>query len=75
MSAPTVHDFIRELDAAGTSYVLTSVREGAVLVQVTLPGERWEVEFFDDREPEVEVFHSDGSIFGAEKLSELREKA
>lgn len=74
MSAPTVHEFIRELDAVRTHYALTSVREGAVMVQVTLPGERWEVEFFDDREPEVEVFRSDGTMFGAEKLSELREK-
>jgi hypothetical protein len=45
------------------------------MVQVALPGERWEVEFFDDREPEAEVFRSDGTIFGPEKLSELREKA
>ena len=75
MGTPTVHEFIRELDATRTHYALTSVREGAVMVQVTLPGERWEVEFFDDREPEVEVFRSDGTIFGPEKFAELREKA
>jgi hypothetical protein len=46
-----------------------------VMVQVALPGERWEVEFFDGREPEVEVFRSDGNIFGPAKLSELRESA
>ena len=74
MPAPTLHQFIRELDARGTHYALTSVRDGAVMVQITLPGERWEVEFFDDREPEVEVFCSDGAIFGPEKLAELREK-
>ena len=45
------------------------------MVQVALPGERWEIEFFDDREPEVEVFRSDGTISGPEKLAELREKA
>ena len=75
MSAPTVHEFIRELDASRTHYVLTSVREGAVMVHVTLPGERWEIEFFDDREIEVKVCLSDGSMFGPEKLAELREKA
>lgn len=74
MSTPTVYEFIRTLDATRTHYTVTSVREGAVMVQVTLPGERWEVEFFDDREPEVEVFRSDGSIFGPERLSELRDK-
>ena len=75
MGTPTVHEFIRELDATRTHYALTSVREGAVMVQVTLTGERWEVEFFDDREPEVEVFRSDVTIFGPEKFAELREKA
>jgi hypothetical protein len=75
MSAPTVHEFVRELEASGTHYTLTSVREGAVMVQVAFPGERWEVEFFDNHEPEIEVFRSDGSIFGPEKLAELRQKA
>lgn len=75
MTALTLHSFIRELDATRTHYALTAVREGAVMVQVALPGERWEVEFFDDREPEVEVFRGDGSIFGPEKLTDLWEKA
>lgn len=75
MTAPTVHQFIRQLDASRTHYAVTSVREGAVMVEVTLPGERWEVEFFDDREPEIEVFVSDGTVHGPEKLTELTEKA
>jgi hypothetical protein len=75
MTPPTLHSFIRELDATRTHYALTSVREGVVLVQVALPGERWEVEFFDDRQPEVEGFQSDGSIFGPERLAELWEKS
>jgi hypothetical protein len=75
MITPTVHQFIRELDASKTHYALTSVREGAIMVLVKLPGERWEVEFFDDREPEVEVFRSDGLIFGSEKLAEIRNGA
>lgn len=75
MAALTVHEFIRQLDADRTHYRLTSVREGAVMVQVYIPGERWEVEFFDDREPEVEIFRSDGNIFGPGKIPELRERA
>jgi hypothetical protein len=72
MSTLTVQQVIRELDANRMHYALTSVREGAVMLIVTLPGERWEIEFFDDRDPEVEVFRSDGSVFGIEKLAELR---
>ncbi|HEX3422892.1 MAG TPA: hypothetical protein VHS33_05770 [Sphingomicrobium sp.] len=72
MAAPTLHDFLRELDETRTYYRLTSVRDGAVMVEVALPDERWEIEFFDDREPEIEVYRSDGQIFGPEKLSVLR---
>ncbi len=41
------------------------------MVQVTVPGERWEVEFFPDHKREVEVFRSDGSIGDASLLEGL----
>ena len=72
MTAPRLHDFLRELDETRTYYRLTSVRDGADMVEVALPDERWEIEFFDDRDPEIEVYRSDGQIFGPDKLAELR---
>lgn len=36
------------------------------MVCVTVPGERWEVEFLNDGS--VEVFRSEGTIHGAEAL-------
>jgi hypothetical protein len=72
MTAPSLHDFIRELDKTKTHYRLSSAREGGVMVEVAVPGERWEIEFFDDREPDIEVFRSDGGVSGPEKLDELR---
>lgn len=72
MTVPSLHDFLRELDETRTYYRLTSVRDGAVMVEVAVPDERWEIEFFDDREPEIEVYRSDGQIFGPDKLPELR---
>src|SRR3954464_1633399 len=45
MAAQSVHDFLRELDESRTYYRLTSVRQGAVMVEVALPDERWEIEF------------------------------
>nr|NUR36546.1 hypothetical protein [Sphingomonas sp.] len=74
MSHTTLHEFIRELEDSGTRYALTSVRDGAVMVQVMLPDERWEVQFFEDREPEVEIFRSDGTIFGLERMNDLATK-
>lgn len=72
MNVPTLHDFLRELDESRTYYRLTSVRDGAVMVEVALTDERWEIEFFDDREPEIEIYRSDGKIFGPQRLEQLR---
>ena len=74
MAIPSLHEFIRELEATRTYFSLTSVREGAVMVEVALVDERWEIEFFEDRQPEIEIYRSDGTIFGAGKLDELRER-
>ena len=41
------------------------------MVNVATPGERWEIEFMATGQVEVEIFKSDGSIFGKEVLSEL----
>ena len=73
MASPNLHEFLRELTESRTYFRLTSVREGAVMVEVALPDERWEIEFFEDREPVIEIYRSDGTIFGEEKLAELRD--
>ena len=54
--------FLDRLDEADIHYTLSSVREGAVLVGVTVPAQRWEVEFMADGEVEIEVFKGDGEI-------------
>jgi hypothetical protein len=42
------------------------------MVEVAVPGERWEIEFFADGHLEVEVFgKSEGVIGGEETLSRL----
>lgn len=74
MAVPSLHEFIRELEETRTYYSLTSVREGAVMVEVALVNERWEIEFFDDREPQIEIYRSDGTVFGPEKLAEIHER-
>ena len=55
-------DFIQRLYAAGLSYRLKSTRPESVCVEVSVPGERWEVEFMDDGGIEIERFRSDGGI-------------
>jgi hypothetical protein len=53
--------FVQELDRRRISRRLDIVRD-AVMVEVYLPGARWEVEFFADGHAEVEIFHSDSGV-------------
>lgn len=41
------------------------------MVQIAVPGDRWEVEFMVDGSVEVERFHSNGQIAGSAALEEL----
>jgi len=63
--------FLKQLDQAHIHYVLASHREDAIMVLVSVPGERWEVEFLDDGSVEIERFTSSGEIGGEKALREL----
>ena len=63
--------FLKQLEQATVHYTLASYRDGAIMVLVTIPGERWEIEFIDDGSVEVERFVSNGEICGEEILQEL----
>ena len=66
--------FLKQLEQAHIHYTLASHRDDAIMVLVTVPGERWEVEFLDDGSVEVERFISNGEICGEETLHELLTK-
>lgn len=51
--------FLDELEKNKFAYKLDHVRN-ALMVIVNVPGERWEVEFFEDGEIEIERFISTG---------------
>jgi len=40
-------------------------------VEAVVPGEHWEIEFFQDGHIEVERFRSDGEILGPEAIERL----
>ncbi len=50
-----------QLDRRKAVYDLRVVRE-ALMVVVAVPGERWEIEFFDDGRVELERFISRGVV-------------
>jgi len=67
----TLLEFINRLRAAKIYFTLASIREEAVMVQISVPGERWEVEFLDDGKIEVERFRSSGQISDGREIEVL----
>jgi hypothetical protein len=63
--------FLSRLEQANISYTLAHHRDEALMVVVAVPGERWEVEFFDDDSVEVERFVSNGEIETEDVLTDL----
>lgn len=51
--------FLDRLEQANIAYGLKHVRD-TIMVVISVPGERWEVEFFEDGEIEIERFVSTG---------------
>jgi len=41
------------------------------MVEIAVPGQRWEVEFFEDDHVEIEKFVSNGTIYNEKELDIL----
>lgn len=52
-------------------YCLNQIREEAIMVLISVPGERWEVELFEDGSIEIEIYKSNGNIYDEKKLEEM----
>lgn len=66
--------FLNDLRSAKINYRLGHCRDEAILVEIAVPGERWEIEFFEDGAVEAEIFRSDGTIQDVSALAELLAK-
>ena len=65
---------VRRLKQAKIAYKLRHSRDDALMIQVNVPGERWEIEFVDyDDEVHVEIerFRSNGEMYDESALDEL----
>ncbi len=71
---PTVYTFIETLRQNKIYFTLNTYREKSIMVRADVPGERWEIEFFESGEIEIEIFKSNGEIFGKDKIKELIRK-
>lgn len=63
-------DFLNRLDNANIFYRLSKQRPEYIMVEVAVPGQRWEIEFSDD-DICVEKFIADGDIYGETELEIL----
>jgi hypothetical protein len=70
-STTSLLSFLNELRAGKIHYELRQRREDAIMVEIAVPGQRWEVEFLDDQSVEVEVFRTDGQIYDESILRQL----
>ena len=65
--------FLNMLEEKSIYYRLNKVRPMGVMVEIAIPGERWEVEFEDDGSIEIEKFKGDGEIFTCKDLNQCEE--
>jgi len=66
----TLIDFLDKLEENKIYYKLGKIRD-SILVEVVVPHQRWEVEFFPDGMVDVEKFLSDGTMFDKSEIDVL----
>lgn len=68
-----LYAFLEQLEEAGIFFTLQRIRE-SIMVNVVVPGERWEVEFFEDGHVVVERFVTAGDLLDEKALNSLFDK-
>lgn len=66
-------ELLNQLEERRIYYRLNKVRD-SIMVEAAIPGQRWEIEFFDDGHVEIEKFISDGTMYGADEMNRLFEE-
>lgn len=66
-------EFLAELEEKKIYFKLDKIRD-SILVKVVIPGERWEIEFFDNGAVEIEKFKSDGKMYDETEIDILFEQ-
>lgn len=66
-----INEFLNALEEHNIYYRLTKVRKEAIMVEIAVPGQRWEVEYMEDGTVEIEKFISDEMMYDEEELDIL----
>ena len=62
--------FLNELEEKKIHYKLAKYNDEYIMVEIAVPGERWEVEFSSD-DVRIEKFKSDGTLFDESEIGTL----
>ncbi|MEN1937919.1 hypothetical protein AAIE21_20635 [Paenibacillus sp. 102] len=63
--------FLNRLEENHIFYKLSKMRRESVMVEVAVPGQRWEIEFMEDGTVEVEKFIVDGNFYDGREIDFL----
>lgn len=64
-------EFLNKLEDKNIYYQLNKIREEAIMVEVVVSGQRWEVEFLEDGTVYVEKFISDKNFYDESEFDVL----
>ena len=62
---------LNKLEKNSIFYKLNKVRNEAIMVEVAVPGQRWEIEFLEDGTVDIEKFSSDKDMYDVNELETL----
>ena len=65
---------LNKLEENSIFYKLNKVRNEAIMVEVAVPGQRWEIEFLEDGTVDIEKFISDKDMYDVNELETLFKK-
>lgn len=63
-------NFLDKLEERKIYFDLAKIRD-SILVEISVPGQKWEVEFMKDGSVEIEKFCTEGVLLGEEELEVL----
>jgi hypothetical protein len=69
-----INKFLNLLEENDMYYRLNKIRYESILVEIAVPGQRWEIEFMEDGTIVIEKFFSDGSLYDESELKNLFEQ-
>ena len=64
----SIFELLDKLRAAQIFFRLSQIRDDSIMIESSVPGERWEIEYMRDGSIEIEIFISNGIIHDASTL-------